>query len=96
MGVADGTGARLRAGHLSLGILASFTPLLFGRSTVPLLVWTYSVIPVYSYGSGRFTGRVDRAERADADRIRRRFAVNGSLWRLSARGTPIPKPSYQN
>ena len=68
----------------------------FGRSTVPLLVWTYSVIPVYSYGSGRFTGRVDRAERADADRIRRRFAVNGSAWRLSARGTPIPKPSYQN
>ena len=77
--------------------LLYFTPFLFGRSTIPLLVWTYSVIPVYLVWERALHGS--------------RWAVPTELmliefgvvvvsmalsWRLSARGTPIPKPSYQN
>jgi alpha-1,6-mannosyltransferase len=77
--------------------LLYFTPFLFGRSTVPLLVWTYSVIPVYLVWERALHG--SRWIVPNELMLIEFGAVLLSMalaWRLSARGTPIPKPSYQN
>ena len=46
VGLADGDRARLRSGHLSV-VLPYFTPFLFSTTTLPLVAWTFSVLPVY-------------------------------------------------
>ena len=80
MGVADGTGACVCA-----PVIYPWYCLVFHATPVrpvdspAALVWTYSVIPVYLVWERALHGvALDRAERADADRIRRCFAVNGS------------------
>ena len=63
--------------------LLYFTPFLLSAATLPLTVWTYSIVPVYLvWDWAQYGGAMARARLAHGDRIRdSSLAAGVVLWR---------------
>ena len=89
LGLADGRLARRRAGRLSVVPPVLHAVPLHPRA-VPLVVWTYTALPVYSSGTSQRTGTVGRTAAGAMVRVRSVVGANRAkvlkVLRAGARG----------